>query len=110
MSARTTTLDTAKVPAANSNSEIERPVASSLIRWRGLFADLPWRSVFWREAVSSNTGALILFGLGVVFLQILVNGQYGFHRDELLTFTNAQHLAWGYVVYPPVTAVLGGLN
>jgi hypothetical protein len=62
---------------------------------------------FRREAILSDTGVLILFGLGVVSLHILVNGEYGFHRDELLTFTNAQHLAWGYVVYPPVTAVLG---
>lgn len=56
---------------------------------------------------SSDTGVLILFGLGVALLHILVNGQYGFHRDELLTFDNARHLDWGYVVYPPVTAVLG---
>lgn len=60
-----------------------------------------------REAVSSDTGVLVLLGLGVVLLHILVNGRYGFHRDELLTFNNAQHLAWGYVVYGPVTAVLG---
>ena len=64
-------------------------------------------SVCWRGAVSSDTGILVVFGLEVVLLHILVNGQYGFHRDELLTFDNAQHLALGYVVYGPVTAVLG---
>jgi 4-amino-4-deoxy-L-arabinose transferase-like glycosyltransferase len=65
------------------------------------------KAVWWREAVSSDTGILVLLGLGVVLLHILVNGRYGFHRDELLTFDNARHLDWGYVVYPPVTAVLG---
>src|SRR5271157_824218 len=65
------------------------------------------KAIWWREAPLSDTGVLVLFGLGVVLLHILVNGQYGFHRDELLTFDNAQHLAWGYVVYGPVTAVLG---
>ncbi len=65
------------------------------------------KAVYWREAVTSDTGVLVLLGLGVVLLHVLVNGRYGFHRDELLTFDNAQHLAWGYVVYGPVTAVLG---
>jgi hypothetical protein len=62
---------------------------------------------FWRTVVESDTGVLLLFGAAVVLLHILVNGEYGFHRDELLTFDNARRLAWGYVVYPPVTAVLG---
>ncbi len=65
------------------------------------------RAVRWPEVVVSDTGLLVLFGLGVVLLHVLVNGQYGFHRDELLTFNNARHLDWGYVVYGPVTAVLG---
>lgn len=61
----------------------------------------------WRTVVESDIGVLLLLGAGVVLLHIFVNGEYGFHRDELLTFDNARHLDWGYVVYPPVTAVLG---
>ncbi len=61
-----------------------------------------WERIAWKDS-----GVLILFGLCVTLLHILVNGQYGFHRDELLTFDNARNLAWGYVVYPPITAFLG---
>jgi hypothetical protein len=50
---------------------------------------------------------LVALALAVTLLHILTNGQYGFHRDELLTFDNAHHLAWGYVVYPPLTPLLG---
>lgn len=53
-----------------------------------------------------DTAVLILLSLFVVLLHTVVNGQYGFHRDELLTYTNARHLDWGYVVYPPVTPFL----
>ncbi len=60
----------------------------------------------WRRALSSDPGTLWLAGAGFALLHVVVNGHYGFHRDELLSFDNAQHLAWGYVVYPPVTAVL----
>jgi 4-amino-4-deoxy-L-arabinose transferase-like glycosyltransferase len=60
----------------------------------------------WRWIDSSDVRVLVLFGLGIVVLHIAVNGQYGFHRDELLTFSNARHLAWGYVSYPPMTAFL----
>jgi len=59
-----------------------------------------------KRIASTDTGVLVLFGVGVALLHILVDGQYGFHRDELLTFDNARHLAWGYVVYPPVTAFI----
>lgn len=36
-------------------------------------------------------------------LHIATNGRYGFHRDELQFLTDAHHLAWGYVTYPPLT-------
>jgi len=40
----------------------------------------------------------------------LTNGQYGFHRDELQFLTDAQHLDWGFVPYPPLTAALEHLG
>lgn len=49
---------------------------------------------------------LLLLGLLLFLLHTFTNGQYGFHRDELLTLDNARHLAWGYVVYPPLTPFL----
>lgn len=51
----------------------------------------------------SDLGILTLLAFVRVLLHTLVNGQYGFHRDELLTLDNARHLSRGYVVYPPVT-------
>lgn len=60
-----------------------------------------------RIIVANDIGALLLLGFAVALLHILVNGRYGFHRDELQTFNNARHLAWGYVEYPPLTAVIG---
>ena len=59
----------------------------------------------WQGVRASDFGLLVLLALAVILLHTLVNGQYGFHRDELQTFDNARHLAWGYVVYPPHDAV-----
>ena len=40
-------------------------------------------------------------------LHIATNGRYGFHRDELQTLDDARHLDWGFVVYPPITPLIG---
>ena len=62
------------------------------------------------RAKARDLAALVLLALAVVVLHTLSNGQYGFHRDELLTLNNARHLAWGYVVYPPMTPFLGRVS
>lgn len=54
----------------------------------------------------SDSAVLWLAGLGFTVLHIARGGRYGFHRDELLSYTNARHLDWCYVVYPPLTAWL----
>lgn len=54
----------------------------------------------------TDTTALWMMGLAFTLLHIVAGARYGFHRDELLSFNNALHLEWGYVVYPPVTAFL----
>lgn len=54
-----------------------------------------------------DLGVLILLGVGRLAVHTLTNGQYGFHRDELLMIDNARYLAWGYVAYPPVTPFIG---
>jgi hypothetical protein len=53
---------------------------------------------------------LILLASVNVLLHTLFNNQYGFHRDELLSMDNARHLAWGYVVYPPLTALFARIE
>ena len=59
-----------------------------------------------RRWFGTDLGALVLIAGARCLLHLLTNGRYGFHRDELLTFHNARHLAWGYVVYPPLTPFL----
>jgi 4-amino-4-deoxy-L-arabinose transferase-like glycosyltransferase len=63
-----------------------------------------------RRFLSSDTAALWLLGLAFTLLHLLAGTRYGFHRDELLTYSNARDLQWGYVVYPPVTAFLGRIE
>jgi hypothetical protein len=48
----------------------------------------------------------LLFGVA----HMLTNGQYGFHRDEWQFLSDAQHLDWGFVPYPPLTAALEHLG
>jgi len=59
-----------------------------------------------QNAPARDLAILVVCALAMIFLHTLVSGQYGFHRDELLTYTNARHLEWGYVVYPPMTPLL----
>ena len=39
----------------------------------------------------------------ILLLHLLTNMRYGFHRDELQFLSDALHLDWGYVAYPPLT-------
>jgi len=41
--------------------------------------------------------------VAAAILHIATNGRYGFHRDELQFLSDARHLDWGYVPYPPLT-------
>jgi hypothetical protein len=50
--------------------------------------------------------ALLLIAAAIALLHILTNGRYGFHRDELQFLSDARHLDWGYVSYPPMTPFL----
>ena len=63
--------------------------------------------LLWQGAVASDLGILFLLALALLLLHTLTNGLYGSYRDELMTLDDARHLAWGYVVYPPVTPFLG---
>ena len=51
---------------------------------------------------------LALFVIAAVdaLAHILTNGRYGFHRDELQFLSDARHLDWGFVAYPPLTPFL----
>ena len=55
--------------------------------------------------VDSRSDALVLTAIAAVFAlaHILTNGRYGFHRDEWQFLSDARHLDWGFVAYPPLT-------
>jgi hypothetical protein len=42
----------------------------------------------------------------VILVHLLTNNRYGFHRDELQVLSDARHLDWGFVAYPPLTPFL----
>jgi len=47
--------------------------------------------------------ALLAIASAIALLHLLTNGRYGFHRDELQVLSDARHLDWGFVAYPPFT-------
>ncbi len=49
------------------------------------------------------TAGLIAIAAAMALLHLLTNMRYGFHRDELQFLSDARHLAWGFVAYPPLT-------
>lgn len=51
----------------------------------------------------SHFTVLCSIAVGFAVLHIATNNRYGFHRDELQFLSDARHLAWGYVAYPPFT-------
>lgn len=56
------------------------------------------------------TMALIAIAAAVTLLHLLTNSRYGFHRDEFQFLSDARHLDWGFVAYPPLTPVLEHLG
>ena len=61
-----------------------------------------------QSAVSGRNDLVILLAIAgtIALLHLLTNGRYGFHRDEFQFLSDARHLDWGFVAYPPVTPVL----
>jgi MFS family permease len=62
------------------------------------------------EALNSSprTETLLLLAIAaaVTITHLLTNDRYGFHRDELQFLSDARHLDWGFVAYPPLTPFL----
>jgi hypothetical protein len=47
--------------------------------------------------------ALVGIAAAIAAIHLLTNSRYGFHRDELQTLSDALHMDWGFVAYPPFT-------
>jgi 4-amino-4-deoxy-L-arabinose transferase-like glycosyltransferase len=56
-----------------------------------------------REHSRTNTYLLFAIAAVVAVAHVLTNNRYGFHRDELQFLSDARHLDWGFVPYPPFT-------
>ena len=56
----------------------------------------------------SRTDTVVVAGIAaaVALVHLLTNNRYGFHRDELQFLSDARHLDWGFVAYPPLTPFL----
>jgi hypothetical protein len=53
-----------------------------------------------------NTFAPLSIAAGVALVHLLTNHGYGVHRDELQVLSDARHLDWGFVPYPPLTPLV----
>ena len=52
---------------------------------------------------SVDMWALVGIAAAVALVHVVTNGRYGLHRDELQVLSDARHLDWGFVPYPPLT-------
>lgn len=57
------------------------------------------------SASEARSDFLLLCAIAAAFalLHIATNNRYGLHRDELQFLSDARHLDWGFVSYPPFT-------
>lgn len=57
------------------------------------------------DAGGPRTQYALLLGIAaaIAILHMATNNRYGFHRDELQFLSDARHLDWGFVSYPPFT-------
>jgi len=62
-----------------------------------------------RQTLSSATALLIYLALIKFLVHLVTSGNYGFFRDELYYIDAGQHLAFGYVEFPPFIALLAAL-
>ncbi len=53
-----------------------------------------------------DTIIVVAIAASIALLHLLTNNRYGFHRDEFQFLSDARHLDWGFVPYPPFTAVV----
>lgn len=76
------------MPSTDAEIQAQRPAGEQ-----------PCNSRHWSDAA-----ILTVIAAAVVVLHLVTNARYGFHRDELQFLSDARHLDWGFVAYPPFTA------
>jgi len=60
--------------------------------------------------LESEQAIAVCFAISACLLHLVVNGRYGYFRDELYYAACGQHLAWGYVDQAPLIAIVARLS
>src|SRR5258708_1247810 len=60
--------------------------------------------------IESDQTIAFCFAISACLIHILLDGRYGYFRDELYYAACGQHLAWGYVDQAPLIAVVARLS
>ena len=63
-----------------------------------------------RKWIESDQAIVACFAISACLIHILLDGRYGYFRDELYYAACGQHLAWGYVDQAPLIAVVARLS
>ncbi len=63
----------------------------------------------WQEGTDREWVLIISLSILKLFLHVLSNGNYGFHRDEFLSLAMGNHLSWGYRETPPAIAAAASM-
>ncbi len=67
------------------------------------------RSAVRQSSQPGGIGLLLGLALADFVAHMLVSGNYGYFRDELYYIEAGRHLAFGYVDFPPLIALLAKL-
>ncbi len=67
-------------------------------------------NAFLANYASSDLSIAWFLAAVAVLLQTLTNGRYGYFRDELYFLACSDHLAWGYVDFAPLVALLAHVS
>src|SRR5690348_3761863 len=76
-------------------------------RWSDLRRHIRRRAI--RDALVSENGLLLSIAAISFFVHLLVASNYGYFRDELYYIAAGRRLAWGYVDFPPLIAVVAAI-
>jgi hypothetical protein len=58
------------------------------------------------NATRNQIWPLLAIAAALASLHLITNSRYGIHRDELQFLSDARHLDWGFVSYPPFTPLV----
>jgi len=60
--------------------------------------------------MKKSIGIVFILASVKLIIQLIGNRNYGFHRDELLHLSVSEHMAWGFMEFPPFIAWIGKVS